>query len=342
MKVSILVVNIVLPMIVSIGLYCYAFLSTHWNFIDNKLIYEYNITNKQQENIPTNNKSIQLESQFVRHAFRSRYSLFGYCLDYKWLNLLAIKSQKNLEDTIQSNSIVSPQSCNDSFIYCQELESCVKKCDNIPDCPSYIDEDGCNRLANQTRYYWKNEKCMWESISLDNHGIPRYIPLNSNSPRDFHYYTKRIRHLIMLLLFVTAPLLTFMALLILFCINCINRFYSIPFAFVSLFSFASFLSGAGGLGIFLYEWIQERSHRPAFTYEFEQTEAFIVALNPWIINVERLGLAFWLTVAAIGASLFTTILSCCFCCALQSDKSKLRIHVDNDKYVIVHTNPYDE
>lgn len=218
----------------------------------------------------------------------------------------------------------------------------VKRCDNIPDCPSYFDEQDCNRSFNQTRYYWEEEKCMWQSVSIDTQGVPRYLSSYSTSPRDFHQYIKLIRHYIMLLLFLAAPLLTFMALLILFCINCVDRFYSIPFAFVSFFSLASFISGAGGLGIFLYEWVQERIHRPDFAYEFGQTESLIITLNPWLIHVERLGLAFWLTVAAIGTNLFISILSCCFCCGLQSDKSKLRIHVNNDKYAIIHTSQYDE
>jgi hypothetical protein len=218
----------------------------------------------------------------------------------------------------------------------------MARCDKIPDCPSYIDEKGCNRPYNQTRYYWEEGNCMWQSTWIGNQAIPRYLSSYKNSPRDFHYYTKRIRYYTMFLLFIAAPLFTLMALLILFCINCVERFYSIPFAFVSFFSFASFLSGTGGLGIFLYEWVQERLHRPDFTYELDQAEALIVALNPWIINVEQLGLAFWITVAAIGTSLFTTILSCCFCCGLQSEKSKLRFHVDNDTYEIVHMTPYDE
>jgi len=146
----------------------------------------------------------------------------------------------------------------------------------------------------------------------------------------------------MLLLFITAPILTFFSLLILFCVNCMDRFYSIPFAFVGCFSFASFISGTSGLGMFLYEWIGERLYQLDHTKEYGQIEQSIVALNPWIINVERLGLAFWIIVAAIGINLFTTILSCCFCCGLQSDKSILRIHVNNDKYAIVHTNLYDE
>jgi hypothetical protein len=153
---------------------------------------------------------------------------------------------------------------------------------------------------------------------------------------------KRIRYYIMFLLFVAAPLLTFLALLIMFCMNCVERFYSIPFAFVSFISLASFLSGAGALGLFLYEWVHERLHRPDFTYEFKQDEALVLALNPWLINAERFGLAFWLVVAAIGTTLLTTILSCCFCCGLQSEKSKLRFHVDNDVYEIVQMTPYDE
>ncbi|UJR30997.1 hypothetical protein I4U23_018508 [Adineta vaga] len=348
MKVSILVVNIVLPMIVSIGLYCYAFLSTRWNSIDDNLIDHYNRTNQQREYFQINNQSVQLETHLLQHAFRSRLSLFGYCLDYKWITLHTIKTEKNSIDRMELYPILSSQSCNDSFIYCHEKNSCERKCDGIPSCPSYIDEEGCEHIFNRTHYYWKEDKCIWRQvISFDYEGIQKYFSFDSSSsssssPRDLYHYTKRIRHIIMLLLFVAAPLLTFLALLILFCINCVDRFYSIPFVFVSFFSLTSFLSGAGGLGLFLNEWIQERLHRPDYTFELGQTESLIIAFNPWLINVERLGLAFWLTVAAIGASLLTTILSCCFCCALQSDKSKLRIHVNNKKYVIVHTSPYDE
>jgi len=146
----------------------------------------------------------------------------------------------------------------------------------------------------------------------------------------------------MLLLFIAAPLLTLFALLILSCLNCIDRFYSIPFAFVSWFSLTSFLSGASGLGIFLYEWINERLYQLDYTTKLGHIEPSIIALNPWIINVEYFGLAFWIIISAIGINLFTTILSCCFCWGLQSDKSKLRIYINNDKYAIVHTSLYDE
>lgn len=218
----------------------------------------------------------------------------------------------------------------------------MKRCDNIPDCPSHIDEKDCSRPYNQTRYYWPEENCIWQSTWIGNQALPRYLSKYENSPREFHYYAKRIRYYVMFLLFAAAPLFTLIALLMIICINCVERFYSIPFAFVSFFTLASFVSGAGGLGIFLYEWVQERLHRPDFTYELDQTEAFIVALNPWLISVEKLGLAFWIALAAIAASLLTTILSCCFCCGLQSEKSKLRFNVKNDTYEIVQMAPYDE
>lgn len=210
----------------------------------------------------------------------------------------------------------------------------MKRCNELPDCPTYIDEKNCNHLLKQTRHYWPKENCMWQSIWIRSQDFPFYLPADKVSPKLIRYY-------VMFLLFVAAPLLTFLALLIMFCINCVERFYSIPFAFVSLFSLASFVSGAGALGIFLYEWVHERFHRADFTYELGQSEALVVALNPWLIQVEQLGLAFWLTVAAISTTLFTTILSCCFCCGLQSEKSKLRFHVNNDVYEIVQMTPYD-
>ena len=82
----------------------------------------------------------------------------------------------------------------------------------------------------------------------------------------------------MILLFFVAPFLTLMALLILFCMNCIDRFYSIPFAFVSLVSFAAFLNGIGGLGIFLYQWIQERLYRKDYI-EFINISIIFVQLT---------------------------------------------------------------
>jgi len=106
-------------MFISIGLYCYAFLSTHWNFIDNNLI-----KNKQQEYLRLNNNhnhSIQLKTQ-IRYAFRSRYGLFGYCLDYKWLNLFMIKSKNTSHDEPKSNLTIP---CNQSSIMCQERKLCV-------------------------------------------------------------------------------------------------------------------------------------------------------------------------------------------------------------------------
>ena len=218
----------------------------------------------------------------------------------------------------------------------------MKRCDNIPDCPTYADEKHCYRQYNQTRYYWPKGNCMWQSTWIGDQAMPRYLSSYKNSPKDFHYYIKRARYCVMFLLFIAAPLLTLLALLTMFCINCVKRFYSIPFAFVSFISLASFLSGASGLGIFSYEWIQERLYRPDFTYELGQAEALVVALNPWLINAERLGLAFWLAVTAVSTTLFTTILSCCFCCGLQSEKSKLRFHVDNDTYEIVQMASYDD
>ncbi|CAF1265473.1 unnamed protein product [Rotaria magnacalcarata] len=335
MKVSILVINIVLPMLVSVGLYTYGLISTRWSSIDENLMDQHNSTNKQQEEYMelNNNNNVHFESLFIRHGFRSHYGLFGYCIDYKWLYLLTIKSKSNKD-------LYCPQ-C-DSPSTCPETGCCMKRCNNIPDCPSYADEHGCNRPFNETRYYWKEGNCIWHPITIDNEDIPRYLSSYSTSSRDFHHYLKRLRHYVMLLLFVAAPLLTLMSLLILFCVNCIDRFYSVPFAFVSLFSLLSFVSGSGGLGVFLYEWIYERTYRPDFTFELNQNQSLILALNPWIINVERLGLAFWIVVAAIGTNLFTAILSCCFCCGLQTDKSKFRIHIKNDKYAIIHTSPYDE
>ncbi|CAF3418268.1 unnamed protein product [Rotaria sp. Silwood1] len=340
MKVSILVTLIVLPMLVSLGLYCYSFISTRWSRIDEDLIQYYNSIGGQQrlESNNNSNNTVKLKLALIRHAFRSRYGLFGYCLDYKWINLLTAKLQTLNEHESQPFC----ERCTQPLRMCRETGCCMTRCNNIPDCPTYIDEKDCAHKYEETRYYWPKANCMWQSTWIGDQAFPRYLPSYKNSPKRFHYYVKRIRYYIMFLLFVAAPLLTFLALLTIFCINCVKRFYSVPFAFVSFFSLASFLCGAGALGLFLYEWIQERLHRSEHTYELDQEEAFIVAFNPWLIHAERLGLAFWLTVAAIATTLFTTILSCCFCCGLQSEKSKLRFNVKDDTYEIIHMATYDD
>jgi len=118
MKISILVMLVVLPMFVSIALYCYAFLSTHWIYLDNNLISRYNSTNKQRrEEANFIDQTIQFEHRLIRQEFRSQYGLFGYCLDSKWLNLLLIKS----------NSTFSSSKCNSSLSPCPEINPCVRK-----------------------------------------------------------------------------------------------------------------------------------------------------------------------------------------------------------------------
>lgn len=350
MKVSILVVLIVLPMLATIGLYTYAFVSTRWSEIDEDLLEQYSQI-KGRDRLQTNTRqqnSVQFDLQTIRHAFRSRYGLFGYCLEYKWLPLLTIKSSSSSSGG-GSESYESSRTPNIPFcqrrcqpnLQCPETGCCMSRCNKYPDCPSYIDEKNCIRLINETRYYWPEENCMWQSTWIGNQALPRYLKSDGETTKDFHYFAKRLRYFVMFTLFIAAPLFTFLALLILICINCVERFYSIPFAFVGFFSFVSFLSGAGALGIFLYEWVQDRLHRPDHTYELDQTEALVVALNPWLTYVEKLGLAFWICLAAVVTSLYTSLLSCCFCCGLQSEKSKLRFNVKNETYKIIHLPDYE-
>lgn len=221
----------------------------------------------------------------------------------------------------------------------------MNMCNQIADCPSYIDERNCSKVDDQKSYYWSEGNCIWQSTWFDMKNLFTSLVATSEfETRRNHqdFSIDRLRTGIMFLLFMAAPMLTCLALLILLCINCIERFYSIPFAFVSLFSLASFLSGAGGLGLFLYQWIYERFYQADTMNTFDENQAFNLAFNPWIIEAERFGLAFWMIVAAISSSLFTSILSCCFCCGLQSEKSKLRIHVKNPKYEIVHMSAYDD
>ena len=129
MKVSVLVVLIVLPMLVSLGLYCYAFLSTRWSYVDEDYIRRHSPAANELDQISSTN-NVALESQSVRHAFRSRFGLFGYCLDYKWLNLLMVKSSSVHADgkaDSKMNSTLSCQRCDPSkpSLTCQQTGCCV-------------------------------------------------------------------------------------------------------------------------------------------------------------------------------------------------------------------------
>jgi hypothetical protein len=131
MKVSILVILIVLPMLVSIGLYCVAFISTRWSHIDEELIDRHSSTKGRQRlesniNSKNNNNTIQLQLQSIRHAFRSHYALFGYCLDYRWINLLVPKPPPpTFENQLKSNSTLFCERCNQLDRMCPGTRCCV-------------------------------------------------------------------------------------------------------------------------------------------------------------------------------------------------------------------------
>ena len=133
MKLTVLVVLIVLPMLASIGLYGYAFLSKRWSYLDENFINQHNSSSKHRENDPSN-KHIQLETHLIRHGFRSYYSLFGYCLDYKWLNLLTVKTSSNFDEIDEgpygkSNGSVFCTACSSSSSssICPQTGCCVSR-----------------------------------------------------------------------------------------------------------------------------------------------------------------------------------------------------------------------
>ena len=136
MKVSILVVLIVLPMLATIGLYSYAFISTRWSRIDKDLIEQYSAV-KGQQRLQTNARqrnAVQLDLQSIRHAFRSRYGLFGYCLEYKWLPLLTIKQQPTTDyysNQVKPASIPFCHRCNQSLMICPQTGCCVSDVERL-------------------------------------------------------------------------------------------------------------------------------------------------------------------------------------------------------------------
>jgi hypothetical protein len=117
-------------MLASIGLYCYTFISTRWSHIDEKLIHQYSsVKGRQRLNANNNNiNNIQLQLQSIRHAFRSRYGLFGYCLDYKWINLLTPKSSQTTNENDSKQS---------STLFCTRCEQTTRQCPDTGCCVSY-------------------------------------------------------------------------------------------------------------------------------------------------------------------------------------------------------------
>jgi hypothetical protein len=131
MKVSLLVVLIVLPMLATIGFYTYAFVSTRWSYIDETFIDQHTTISKQREHSQSPNQ-VQLQSRSTRHAFRSRYGLFGYCLDYKWLDLLTIKPSVTLdeidnEQSLKANTTSLCAQCPPSAPICAQTGCCVSR-----------------------------------------------------------------------------------------------------------------------------------------------------------------------------------------------------------------------
>lgn len=118
MKISILVVLIVLPMFISLGLYCYSFISDRWSHLDHKLIKSRSNEAQTQGRLQKNSHPVKLRSELIRHAFRSRYGLFGYCLDYQWINLLTI-------ETDQHDAKPFCDRCNQTLRMCRETGCCV-------------------------------------------------------------------------------------------------------------------------------------------------------------------------------------------------------------------------
>ncbi|CAF0913309.1 unnamed protein product [Didymodactylos carnosus] len=350
MKLNVLCICISIPALSALALYCYSILSTRWSNVNHDLIRQHK--RDREKNVPPNG----LEYQLVSHSFRSRYGLLGYCLDYEWLDLLTLKGQKQdqqyryeqdeLADNEQQKSTPWCNRMCDPALKCETTGCCFIRCNNIPECPDFSDEKHCLRQHNASKYYWPEKNCIWHQQNIFRLLTSPFNIETSKTNPNYHSIVAHLRHnhyryIIMVILFCLAALLLCLSLLALVLIKCVDRCVSVPFGLVTLLAFFSFLSGCGGLGLFLYQWIHERMHRPDFAYT-DQRDAMKYAFNFWIVNIEYLGLSFWLMIGAVGLSLLTTLLSCCICCGLQSDRSIFKVNAAKKKYEIIQYTPYED
>lgn len=126
--------------------------------------------------------------------------------------------------------------------------------------------------------------------------------------------------LIYTLSFLASLAFTLLALLSLLFIACFKKVcFQCPFWFYGFFQIVSWLTCLFGVMTFLYQFYsnKQKALDPSVQLPIENE---LLRLNSELLNVEQLGVSFWLAVGATSASFLASFFSCLVCCRLPSSR----------------------
>lgn len=126
--------------------------------------------------------------------------------------------------------------------------------------------------------------------------------------------------LIYTLAFTSALVFCLLALLSMLFLACFGKLcFQCPFWFFGFFQILAWLTSLCGLMTFLYAfWAdKQRSLDPQMMLPIRSE---LIRLNDGLLQVERLGLSFWLAVGAVASAFLGSFLSCLVCCRLPSSR----------------------
>lgn len=130
-------------------------------------------------------------------------------------------------------------------------------------------------------------------------------------------------HLIYTMAFAAAVVFCLLALFSLVFLTCFGKLcFQCPFWFFGFFQILAWLTSLCGLMTFLYAfWMdKQRSIDPNAANTLMPVRAELVRLNPDLVELERLGLTFWLATGAVGSAFLGSFLACIICCRLPSSR----------------------
>ncbi|KAL7669573.1 hypothetical protein ACOME3_010225 [Neoechinorhynchus agilis] len=319
MYLNLSLISILIPSLVSLSLILFGLISDRWVTFSFRSKGRY----VDESNLPSG-----LVKSYERIPFIKRYNMFKNCIHYRWINVV------HLNSSVQ-NRQCSTGNCKSDEIMCGRC--CVNatlRCDNLPECESYDDEIGCPRLLGDIQWLDRKLHCFRRRFKLTSVGRN-----SREAERTTYLFSDNLLQLIMAWLLISAAILTAIVCIVSALLKFCPQHLSIPFSFITIASFFSFLSGAGSLGIFLFQWIH---HRIALTqFEAYKSNAVIYRLNPWLLEIEQFDIAFYICAAGVLLTLVTSFLCLCYCCGATAGNRFSR-RGTKGKYEIVKVLPYED